>query len=371
MKASTIQVFSSAALSGSSLLIPNLAQGTFHATTEQIGVVVAAYSAALFISSYAFGRYSDVHGRRFILKAGLALSCVAILLQVIAFNTVTLIAVRVLVGLCAGMFPSALLAYVYDTDRKVGKFSAYGSLGFGIGVLVAGFIGMVTIFAGIFLFCSVMMAISFGLSLLMKFEHEPHQHVPLFPISVIKRNFPIYLSIMFRHIGANMIWVIYPLFLASLGADDLFIGAIYAINAFGQFAFMLFCDRFGSSRLVAVGFIMSIVTFPSYTLATVYWEIIPAQITIAIAWSTLYVGSVKYVMERNEEKGTSAGLLQSFLSISAIIGALLGGVAAFLFGFHGCMYIATGMAAIGLVTFYFVNRRMAGKVVSDKSAAST
>ncbi len=72
---------------------------------------------------------------------------------------------------------------------------------------------------------------------------------------------------------------------------------------------------------------------------------------LALAWSTLYVGSVKYVMERSDEKGTCAGLLQSSISISAIIGAVFGGVAAELYGHHGCMYIATGMAITGLALF--------------------
>jgi predicted MFS family arabinose efflux permease len=107
---------------------------------------------------------------------------------------------------------------------------------------------------------------------------------------------------------------------------------------------------------------MSILTFPSYTLARVYWEIIPAQIMIALAWSTLYIGSIKYVMERNDEKGTSAGLLQSSLSVSAIIGALLGGIAAQIYGYHGCMYIATGMGILGLIIFIVTDRWMSRNV---------
>ncbi|MBM4237749.1 MAG: MFS transporter [Euryarchaeota archaeon] len=160
---------------------------------------------------------------------------------------------------------------------------------------------------------------------------------------------------LFRHTGANMIWVTYPIFLEDLGADPLFIGAIYAINAVGQFVVMQFLDRFESSRLVATGFILSAITFPSYTLATVYWQIVPAQIVLATAWSCLYVGAMKYVMERNEEKGTSAGILQSVLAISAIAGAVLGGVMAFGYGYHGAMYLATGLALMGLVVFLYSN----------------
>ncbi|OPY31838.1 MAG: Major Facilitator Superfamily protein [Methanomassiliicoccales archaeon PtaU1.Bin124] len=348
-------MLSSAGMSGSALLIPNLLRDGFSADTVTIGFVTASFNASLFASSYYFGRYSDVHGRKLILRAGLALTAFSLFLLAFTDSTNSLWMIRVLVGLCAGMYPSALLAHVYESDRKVGKFSAYGALGFGFGVFFA---GVISIYYGVFLFCALMLFGAFAITLTMPFGAEHRHHVPFFPRAIIKRNFPVYISIMFRHIGANMIWVIYPLFLEDLGAADWFIGSIYAINAFAQFVFMQYVDRFSSMKLVIFGFIFSIITFPSYTLATEAWQIIPAQISIAAAWSCLYVGSVKYVMERNDEKGTSAGLLQSSLSISAIIGAMIGGVSAFTLGYHGAMYIATVLATIGVIIFWFTHRLM-------------
>ncbi|MDD1743609.1 MAG: MFS transporter [Methanomassiliicoccales archaeon] len=365
MKASNIQMLSSAGLSASALLIPNIARGQFGSSNWEIGLVVAGYSATAFMSSYVFGRFSDVHGRAFVLKLGIFLTAIATLLQIFASDTYSLMLIRLIVGLCSGIYPAALLAYVYDKDKKVGRFSSYGSLGFGFGVFAAGVIG---IYWGIFLFSSIVLFISYALALYLPFEEEEHHKVPFFPIAIIKRNASIYLSIMFRHTGATMIWVIYPIFLADLGADPLFIGAIYAINAFGQFVFMQFCDRYAGFLLIIVGFVMSILTFPSYTLATVYYEIIPAQIMIALAWSTLYVGSIKYVMERNDEKGTAAGLLQSALAISAIIGSVMGGIVAQLYGYHGCMYVATFIAIIGLIIFVGFNWQRIGKRKDLKSA---
>jgi MFS family permease len=346
-------MLSSAAMSGAALLIPNLLRDQFDTNIIQIGVIAASFNASLFLSSYYFGRYSDVHGRRLILRAGLVLTAISIFMLIFADSSNTLWMVRILMGLCAGMYPAALLAHVYESDKKVGKFSAYGALGFGIGVFLAGMIG---IYYGIFLICSLMMFGAFVIALTMPFGEERHQKIPFLPRDIIRRNFPVYLSIMFRHIGANMIWVIYPLFLEDLGAAPWFIGVIYAINAFGQFFFMQYIDRFSSTRLVTFGFIFSIITFPSYILVTEAWQIIPAQLSIAAAWSCLYVGSVKYVMERNEEKGTSAGLLQSSLSISAIVGALVGGVAAFTLGYHGAMYIATVLAICGVIIFYISHK---------------
>ena len=358
-KASWVQMLSSASLSGSALLIPNLLRDEFNANTIEIGVITASFSAALFCSSYYFGRYSDIHGRKMILQVGLALTSVAIFMLIFADSVTSLALVRLLIGLCAGIYPSALLAHVYDSDKKVGKFSAYGSLGFGVGVFLA---GVISIYYQIFLACSILMFAAFTISLLMPFPTEKHHKVPFFPKEILRRNYPVYLSVMFRHTGANMIWVIYPLFLQDLGAAPWFIGTIYAVNAVAQFVFMNIVDRFSSKSLVAAGFIFSIITFPSYTLATEAWQIIPAQITIAAAWSSLYVGSIKYVMERNEEKGTSAGLLQSSLSISAIIGAICGGLAAYVYGYHGAMYIATVLAILGLIVFYVSTRKVEGSL---------
>jgi MFS family permease len=355
MKIASIQVLSSAGLSGTALLIPNMLRGDFGANTIEIGLITASFNAALFSSSWIFGRATDVHGKRRILQIGLFVTSLALLLQIFAQDTYMVGMSRIFVGMACGIYPSALICHVYEGDKKVGKFSAYGSLGFGIGTFLAGAIG---IYYGIFIVSAAMLFVAFTISLYLPSRVETHQKVPLFPAKIIKRNFPVYVSVMFRHIGANMIWVVYTIFLADLGADPLFIGAVYAINATAQFLFMNYVDRFGSRRLVMFGFIFSLLTFPSYTFATTYWMIIPSQIMIAAAWSCLYVGSVKYVMERNEEKGTSAGLLQSFLSVSAIVGALMGGVATYSLGYHGAMYVATVMAALGLVTFFFSNKWM-------------
>jgi len=363
MKAGYIQLLSSAGLSGAALLIPNMLRDELGANTMEIGLITASFNLALFLSSYIFGRASDVHGRKLYLQGGLALTTISLFLLVFANSKETIAVVRIMIGLCAGIYPSALLTYVYETEGKIGKFTAYGSLGFGIGTFIA---GLLTIYYEIFLVSGLMLLVAYVISTRMMFTSEKVHQVPLFPAAMIRHNYPVYLSIMFRHTGANMIWVVYPLFLADLGATPLFIGFVYGINAIGQYIFMRFIDRFKTYHLVMAGFVFSIITFPSYTLATRPEEIIPMQVSLAAAWSCFYVGSIKYLMERNEEKGTSSGLLQSFLSISAIIGALVGGITVYALGYHGSMLIATALAIIGFLIFIvgnsFMNREEKGVI---------
>jgi len=353
MRPSAIQFFSAAGLSASVLLIPNLARDEFGATTVEIGFIVAFYSLALFISSYVFGRASDVHGRRMVLRAGLILSTLSLALQIMVVDASTLILARILVGFCAGMFPSALMAYVFDTKGRIGRFSAFGSLGFGFGVLAAGTIGN---FDLIFTASAAMMAVGFLISLFIPFGKERQQKVPLFPVDIMKRNFPVYASVMIRHTGANMIWVTFPIFLADIGAEPFFIGVIYATNAIVQFTAMQLVERFQSRYLIMTGLILSSIVFILFTSLNLFWEILPLQVMLATAWACLYIGSVNYIMIRNVERGTSAGLLQSSISISAIMGAMIGGAITYVFGYQGSMFTAAGMALLALCIFILGDR---------------
>jgi MFS family permease len=156
---------------------------------------------------------------------------------------------------------------------------------------------------------------------------------------------------LIRHTGANMIWVTYPLFLKSINADMGWIGVIYAVNAFGQFFVMSVLDKYDPTLLVAVGLGSSAVTFYAFLMVGSFWEILPAQLLLAAAWGCLYVGSLRYVMDRNKEKATASGVLSSTMSISGIIGPVIGGIAVTVFQFKGTIFIAMAMSVIALAIF--------------------
>ena len=107
MKPTTIQFFSNAGVFASIFFIPVFARD-IGVNEFQLGVVIALFSLALLVSSYVFGRWADVYGRRRILQAGLLLSALASATQVLAQDIVTLALTRVLVGLAVGVFPSAM-----------------------------------------------------------------------------------------------------------------------------------------------------------------------------------------------------------------------------------------------------------------------
>jgi len=354
VKPEAIQLLYGTGLFGPVIVVPVILEQEFGASTTLIGLIGGAFAAAGFVSSYWFGRGSDVYGRRMILVLGLFLSAASLLVQAVTVvwgGLVAFSAVRIITGFCSGMFPAALLAYAHDAKSKMGRFSSFAAAGWGMGNLTVGLFG--AFYEGAFIYSSAVVFASFAIALTLPFPREVRMEVPLFPVDLIKKNASVYLAMLIRHTGANMIWVTYPLFLSSIGADIAWIGGIYAVNAFGQFFVMNLIDKYDPALLVAVGLGASSVTFYAFTLVGSFYEIIPAQLLLAASWGCLYVGSVRYVMDRNREKATATGILSSVMSISGITGPVLGGVAAASLGFKGSIGIATAMAALAFALFLY------------------
>ena len=349
-----IQFFSNSALFASMIFIPILA-ADLSASDFQVGLIVASYSFALFCANYIFGRLSDIHGKRLFLQVGLFASGIACLVQILGNDVWMLAAARILVGFCAGIYPSALLAKAYLLEEKrIGKLTSFGSFGWAFGIIVAAFL---TIYWQIFFFSSLVFFICFAFSLAVTFKDDVKIAVPLFPRDVIKRSLPAYLTILVRHMGACSVWVIFPLYLhVNLGASLFEIGILYALNPIGQFITMQFTDRFRSTRLITFGLLLSIISFLGLAMISTFWLVAVPWIILSVGWACLYVGSLKFVMERNVEKATSTGLLNSTLNMSSIIGALVGGVVAFSFGRVANIILAAFMCFIALILFMMLIR---------------
>jgi MFS family permease len=349
-----IQFLSNSALFASALFIPILA-GELSASDFQVGLIVAAYALALFISNYVFGRYSDIHGKKLFLQLGLVLSGIACLIQILGTDVYSLVSARIIVGFCAGIYPSALIAKAYLVkEEHIGKFTSFGSFGWSFGILIA---GILSIYWKIFLFSSIMFFVAFLFSNLVSFKDEEKICVPLFPKDVIKRSLPAYVAMLVRHTGAMSLWTIFQLYLfEDLGGSLLSIAILYALNPLGQFFIMQIIDKYQSTRLITAGLVISIISFLGMALVTDFWQMVIPWVVLSLAWGFLYVGSIKFVMERNIEKATCTGILNSTLNMSAILGALIGGLIAFHFGRVANILFAASLSACALVLFLLLLR---------------
>ena len=320
-----IQFFSSVAIVSSWIYIPEIAKN-LHASNLEIGLVVGSYSSAFFVSSILFGRASDMYGRRLFLTWGLFASFVFFFLQYFSKSYVLLLITRILSGFCIGIFPAALIALIYETDGRLGRFSSYGALGWSIGIYASGVIAEIFGIYIPFIQSSLLFLLSFLASLGIK--ETPHRihSIPLFPKDIFVRNWPLYIAFLFRHTGANVTWTFWILYLKDLGASSFWQAAIIGINPTLQFFIMFFfTDTKRGEIMLSLGFLFSVLTFLLYSVVQNYLQIIPIQFLLALSWSFIYVGSLKVLAEKNVEKATAVGLFNSTMSISMVIGPFIAG----------------------------------------------
>jgi DHA1 family quinolone resistance protein-like MFS transporter len=322
---------------------------------------VAAYSSANLLASYIFGRLSDIHGRRIFLISGLVLSSVACAVQYFAQDVMWLLVTRVMVGFCAGIYPAALLAYAYENKKRMSRFLAWGSGGWGAGTIVAGVVATLFTIRAPFLFSALLMALAVPIALKMPFRNDVKMSIPLFPVKIIKKNISVYAPVLVRHTGASAIWVMYPLFIEGLDGVGsnvfLWVGIMYGVNSFSQFIVMQRL-HWKSGPLLVGGMIASIAVFLIFPMCTNIWQLMPAQVLLAVSWALIYVGAVKFMMARNKERATVTGFLNSVLQLSAILGALIGGLIVYLTdSMVAPMYFAAGMGFASLALYGLLTRK--------------
>jgi len=176
--------------------------------------------------------------------------------------------------------------------------------------------------------------------------------VPRIPLAVIRRNLAVYATMLIRHTGANMIWVIFSLYLqVDRGFAYWEIGLVTAVNPVVQAIISRQLDTYRATVLIPVGVALSAVVFVVFTFTADVIQMIVAQALLGFAWATLYVGCLKSVTERNEERATAAGLLGSTTTLAAILGPLAGGVISAAYGYAAAMYAAAAMCGLALLTY--------------------
>lgn len=331
----------------SSVIFLPLRARSLGASNLDVGLIAATYGMAYFVSSFIFGRRSDMHGRMQFIRWGLALSALAYLLQIFAPTPMTLLAARGVIGFCLGVSSAALVAYVYEAGEQVGSFTAFGSLGWLFGAVMA---AATRNFEALFITSAVASAIAFLISMTLREEAVSRIKVAFIPVRVVWSNRKIYVPFLLRHIGATAIWSIFPLYLSGLGASRLMIAVLDGINFAGQFIAMRVMQNFNAVRIFIVGLITSVLVFAIYGVATHYLQLIPVQVLLAIAWSGLFVGALNFLLARNVERGTAVGMLYSSMSLSGGIGPFLGGAISQVWDFPTLMYVSSGLSFAGLLT---------------------
>ncbi|MHC1602010.1 MAG: MFS transporter [Methermicoccaceae archaeon] len=337
---SLVQMLSNISIAAAMLLIPKMAV-ELGASYLQVGLIGSCYGIALFVSSYLFGWLSDVRGRTLVLKVGLLACALTFALVPLADSPLSLALIRFLGGLSAGIYPAALVAYAYENTRSFGRFVSMTSLGWAVGSLLA---GIIAVYAGIYAVASAFFLLSLVLAMRLP-RSNPHLTPPAFPLGLFLKNKEVYVGFVLRHLGATAIWIVFPLYLTSLGASTLWIGVLYFANLFAQFVFLQLVGGIKSAVLFKLGLLASCLAFLLYSTANSFLDVLPMQLLLGFSWSTLYLGALKHLSEHNEERGTATGILNSLIGFSNTAGPIVGGVLSQCWGLTSTMYFAALLSA--------------------------
>lgn len=348
MSAPLVNFLTQLSIASSLLFIPLFAK-ELGASDFEVGLIFSAYSLALFFSSSIFGRISDFFSRKIIMSVGLLLSAIFFFAQCLPKNATQLLIVRAFLGFSLGIFLPALISYAYSVNKKVGYFSALGSLGWALGQLIA---GIIALYCGIFTLGSLLTIIAF---IIVLKERIPQERIPRErgSLKIIKENFSVYFAFFMRHVGASAVWLIFPIYLSNLGISKFWISVIYFTNSFLQFLIMQRIEALSSGALMRVGSILSGIAFYLYSISSQNWHFLASQVFIALGWSSLYVGALKAVLDKNIERSSVAGFLNSTIYLSTIVGSLIGGIIAEEFGYVYCLYFG---ALLSFLSAFFVEK---------------
>ncbi|MGA1873101.1 MAG: MFS transporter [Thermoplasmatota archaeon] len=325
-------------------------------TNFHITVMASLYSMATFFSAYLFGRLADTYGKRKVLLVGLFSLIFFTISQALARDVFSFMSFRFFAGIGFGMFPAALAAYAFEAKAKMGRFSAFGALGWGLSLLFSGVVAEQFGVWSVFVFAGAM--VSLGLVIATRLGRIPEVRIrtPLLPLGMIRKNYRVLFPFIMRHTTAASIWVLWPLFLQDkVGLSFWEIGVVQATNALTQFLSMfLIGDHLRPRTSIGIGLVASALAFISFTVIQDFPLFLITQVLLGFSWANLYVGSLRLMLDRNRERATAAGLLASSISLSSLIGPLISLLIVKLLpdsSFEGPMYLAFGASLAAFIFF--------------------
>ncbi|PCN50510.1 hypothetical protein B6U99_04070 [Candidatus Geothermarchaeota archaeon ex4572_27] len=169
----------------------------------------------------------------------------------------------------------------------------------------------------------------------------------------VGRSRAVYVCFALRNVGATGIWALFPIYLAYLGASELWIGVIYMVNLASQSLLMSYVgsltDRLGRKPIMLLGLFGSSAVFALYGLAQSYLWIIPVHVLLGLSWSSLMTASAAYIGDEAPEdaQATMMGLLFMVTGLAWIAGSSMASGLVKLVGLRGYMFVASALSAIG------------------------
>jgi MFS family permease len=370
-------------------VLPLLAERHFHLTGYTFLLTyVLAFGITKAVTNYFAGTWSDRFGRKPVLVVGWLVAIPVPLLLIWAPSWGWVIAANVLLGINQGLTWSTTVVMKIDLvgPRQRGLAMGFNeAAGYGAVALTAVLAGYLAAHHGLrpapFLLGLAYAVIGLGVSAVLVRETRAHAHFEATHQSVEAEthrgptNREIFRRTSFsepalssacqaglvNNLNFGLSWGLFPLLFASTGMSVEHIGTLIAVYpavwGAGQVATGALSDRWGRKHLITVGMFTQAVAFAMIATVHSFPMWLPASALLGAGTAMVYptllaaVGDVAHPLWR----ARAVGVYRFWSDIGYAAGAIVGGVAADLWGLRAAVWVA---AAITVLSGLLVAVRM-------------
>lgn len=333
------------------------------------------------IASPFWGRLADAKGRKLmLLRAAFGMAIVFALMGIVT-NVWQLVALRAIQGLLGGFISNANAMIATQTPKNRAGY-AMGLLvtGTTAGQLLGPFIGgtlaslfsyrlaffiTAIIFMLVFLLTWFMVQEDFvpvernqapSLKTVISELDDPKLTFGLFTTTLIIQmaNFSIspFIALFVRELNTTSLSTT---FLAGVVTAMPGIATLFAAQKFGVLG-----DRFGTDKMILVGFGIGFISLLPIAWVTTIWQLIFLRFIMGISNSTM-MPAVQTLLTRTTPRQITSRIFsynQSFQSMGAVFGPLLGSVVATQFGYRGVFVASAILVALNAIWFLNLSKSL-------------
>jgi MFS transporter, PPP family, 3-phenylpropionic acid transporter len=321
---------------------------------SRIAVILATTAAVSLVSSYFWGRASDVLGRRKpLIAGGLAGAAAAyfLLSQVTGFDGAW--AVRLGEAAAMAAYSTASLALMGDLlstssarGKRMGTYRGIGSLAFAGGALIGGRLADAYSLRAPFVFAAVFYLMAALLALTLR---EPRRITPADAPGPTRQPTVFRLPSSAFRLGLGLPWLflagvflwqmtwngqasMWPNYMASLGYAKTAISSLWGLAGLIEAPSMLLAgqlsDVIGRAVLLAAGGVgASLVMLGYLLLSGIFLALLGVQIIRGMTFGSYTANAMTFAVESGDERmrGANSGLLNTVSGAGQLVGLYLGG----------------------------------------------
>ena len=347
--------FSLLGVGASLATVPFFVLNRLHGGNVEVGLAVAAISAAAVVTRPVAGRLADRHGYKLLMLSGTVICTLAGLAYYGAGAIGVLVPVRVLHGIGEGTVYTGGAAWLVSLcpparrGRVVGLYGIFMWLGITLGSLVGTVIMRLAGFPAVWAMCTVAGVAAFGSVLSIGAGESPR------PAGAPGRHSLLPGAAVVPGIALSLAALGYAALAAFVSLDMLAHGVANGIAAFEAFGFTyigvrLFIgnipDRLGPRRVALWSALVEAVGLVIVALATNLPTVIIGGLVIGAGLSLLFPSLALVVINRAHpsQQGAALGAFTSFWDIGIAVGAPLAGLIASIADYTAIYYVMAACA---------------------------